>query len=157
MDDQSVILLIVAVAVVLLLWPLWLVLTHKPKRRIRIKRVWSWRRVMIRTLDGMVLDASSGSKLVVLVSFAPLILYMVLAPVLGIGWTLTGMVVSGGVCLILLGLFAWRAWKWMRRTLRSSRDWLRQHRTDGTKPSRAARQSLPFKFGRELARFTRPD
>ena len=149
--------LIIALAIIVVTWPLWLLLTRKPKRRTRIKRTWSWHRTMIRSLDRLVLDAQSGSNLVILVTFAPLVLYMVTAPLLGFRWTPTGMILSGGLSLILLGLVAWRAWKWMRRTLRSSKDWLRQQRADRPPPSRAVRQSLPFKLGSKFARLKRPD
>ena len=146
-------LLIVGVAVVLVLWPVWFVLTREPKRRI--KRAWTWRRVTIRTLDRLVLDADSGSNLVILVTFAPLIIYMFAAPLLGFRWTAIGMISSGTISLILMTIFAWRASKWMNRTFRSSRDWLRQHRPDYSKPSAEMRQSRSFKLGRKLARFKR--
>lgn len=146
-------LLIVAIAVISVFAPLWFLLTREPKRRIRTKRAWTWRRVTIRAVDRLVIDANSGGKLVLLATFAPLIIYMFTAPILGFRWSPLGMMVSGGLSLVLVAMFTWRAWKWMRRSVRSSRDWLRKERLDRSKPSRAIRQSRAFKFGRKFARF----
>ncbi len=84
----------------------WWILTRRPRK---VRRVFSWRRVYVRTLDFFVADVS-GQKLFAIVLVCPF-----LPQVLGFGQSLIGLILSAAVSVTFGIIVLRRAAKWMGR------------------------------------------
>jgi hypothetical protein len=103
-------------AVVIVLGTIWVLLT---RRRRKVKRVWSWRRIYLRTLDYLVADYV-GERALILLILAPF-----LPQLLGHGRSILGFSLSAIIALTIAIIAIQRTAKWMPRASRPV-DQLRQ-------------------------------
>jgi len=116
-------LLLIVAGVIAVLWPVYWMLT---RRKLPVRRRWSWRRFALRTLDHAVVDRGAFGCLI----SAPVALFLPGALVFGLNPTGPGLIGAGVVGFVLAVAVAWRGWKWMGRSWRPTRDWLRERKAN---------------------------
>ena len=104
-------LLLIVAVVIAILWPAYWLLT---RRRLPVRRKWSWRRVYVRTLDRLI----DNRHLFALVVWSPVIAYLVLTELLQVERNIMGWAVAGCCSVIILVLAVRRGLKWMMRASR---------------------------------------
>ena len=117
-------LLLIVAVIVAVLWALYWQMT---RRRLPIRRRWSWRRAYLRTLDKLLTDPGlKGAFAVVL--WSPLLAYWAVSDLFGFGQSALGwaVAISGSAAIGVVAVL--RGAKWMTRRWRPTRDWLRERR-----------------------------
>ena len=99
----------VAIAVIVVLGTVWALLSRRPRR---VKRIWSWRRICVRTLDYFIAD-SGGQRVLVLLLFLPFVPQLI-----GYGRSIVGFGLSIIVAVAIVIVAIQRAAKWMTRESR---------------------------------------
>jgi hypothetical protein len=117
-------LLLIVFVVIAVLWPVYWLLT---RRRLPVRRRWGWRRAYWRTLDKLLTDPTNQG-IFAIVLWSPLVLYFATSDLVGFRRTTLGWAVAGSGSFIIGFLAVRRAAKWMKRSWRPTRDWLRERR-----------------------------
>jgi len=107
-------LLLIVAVVIAALWPAYWLLT---RRRLPVRRKWSWRRLYIRTLDKLLTDPSLKGVFAFVV-WSPILLYLAATGLFGFGRSLLGWLLAGCGSVIILVLVIRRAAEWMARASR---------------------------------------